>query len=339
MKKLIIRLFIGAVALSVAICVLAYTLVRQSLPALDGEITAERLAAEVIIERDAAGIATITAANRLDLAYGTGYVHGQDRFFQMDLTRRNSAGELAEIFGPAALELDRRNRFHRFRARARDVIANFREEEIALLQAYADGVNDGLGQLDARPFEYFVIGSDPEPWLKEDTILAVYTMFLELNDSRANRDVRRGLASRVLPPDVFDWLYPDGSEWDAPLMGDASAGGEIPGPDAYTLRGRTVASLAAPGIANREAEMPGSNNWAIAGSLTASGRAIVANDMHLGITTPNVFYRARMRTTGADGIDLNGVTLPGTPLLVAGSNGHIAYGNTNSYGDRTGRTQ
>ena len=302
---------------------------------LDGQVAAGRISSEVIIERDAAGIPTITAGNRLDLAYGTGYVHGQDRFFQMDLTRRNAAGELAALFGEAAVDVDRRHRFHRFRTRASAVIDRLDEGERALLEAYANGVNDGLGQLGAKPFEYFVIGAEAEAWQPEDTILAVYTMFLELNDSRADRDLRRGLAHRVLPAAVFEWLYPDGSEWDAPLTGDPRAGGQLPGPDVYTLRGRKVASLDSPGIANREPLLPGSNNWAIAGSLTESGRALVANDMHLGITTPNVFYRARLRTTGADGIDLNGVTLPGTPLLVAGSNGHIAYGNTNSYGDWT----
>ena len=317
------------------VCILAYSMVRKSLPKIDGEVVTARVSADVTIERDAAGIPAITAENRLDLAYGTGYVHGQDRFFQMDLTRRNAAGELAELFGAVALDHDRHNRFHRFRSRASAVVERFTEKERAILEAYTAGVNDGLGQLGAKPFEYFVIGMDPEPWLEEDSILAVYTMFLELNDSRANRDIRRGLARRVLPQTVFEWLYPDGSEWDAPLMGEPRASGKIPGPDIYTLRGRSVASLASPGIVNSEPMVPGSNNWAIAGSLTTSGRAIVANDMHLGITTPNVFYRARMRTTGADGIDLNGVTLPGTPLLIAGSNGHIAYGNTNSYGDWT----
>ena len=335
MKKLLIRLLIGGISLLIVVCVLAYSMVRQSLPVLDGEVSAARVSAAVTIERDAAGIPTITAANRLDLAYGTGYAHGQDRFFQMDLTRRNSAGELAEIFGEVAVELDRRHRFHRFRTRAEAVVERLQDEERALLDAYANGVNDGLDQLGAKPFEYFVIGTEPEPWLPEDSLLAVYTMFLELNDSRANRDVRRGLAHRVLPAAVFDWLYPEGSEWDAPLMGIPRGGGQIPGPDVYSLRGRTVASLSSPNISNREPLVPGSNNWAIAGGLTASGRAIVANDMHLGITTPNVFYRARMRTSAADGIDLNGVTLPGTPLLVAGSNGYIAYGNTNSYGDWT----
>ena len=333
MKKFLLRLAVSVVSLFLVIAVLAYGTLRSSLPQLDGELASDSIAEDVTIERDAAGIPVITASNRADLAYGTGFAHGQDRFFQMDLTRRNAAGELAELFGAAAVDIDRRRRFHRFRTRAAEVIRGFTKEERLLLAAYTAGVNDGLGQLGGKPFEYFMIGADPEPWTDADSILAVFTMFLELNDERADRDVRRGLAHRALPADVFAWLYPQGSEWDAPMVGEPQAGGVTPGPESFTLNGRSMTVRKATNIVNAEPRLPGSNNWAVAGSLSGSGRAIVANDMHLGIATPNVFYRARMRTTGPDAVDLNGVTLPGAPLLVAGSNGHVAWGNTNSYGD------
>jgi penicillin amidase len=335
MKRLLIRLVAVAVVLSLVAASLVYFALVRSLPQLDGEIVSANVSAPVIIERDASGIPVITAGNRGDLAYATGYVHGQDRFFQMDLTRRNAAGELAEIFGGNALPLDRRHRFHRFRDRANDVVSMLSADESSIVRAYTNGVNDGLAALGAKPFEYLLTGTEPRPWETADSILVVYTFFMQLNDTRANRDIRRGLVQRVLHAEVFEWLYPQGTKWDAPLIGEPRVGSPLPGPDVYNLAGTKTAHMHSALYADGEPEMPGSNNWAIAGELTETGGAIVANDMHLGITTPNVFYRARMRTTGTPSLDLNGVTFPGTPMLVAGSNGRVAWGNTNSYGDWT----
>jgi len=335
MKRILTRLLFPAALLTAVAAGVAYLVLRMSLPQLDGEIDSATLAGDVTIERDDAGIPVITADNRTDLAYATGFVHAQDRFFQMDLSRRNAAGELAELVGAGALEVDRRHRFHRFRDRADAVLRLLSPAEEALLEAYARGVNDGLGSLHAKPFEYFLIGAEPAAWQPADSLLVVYTMYLELNDDRADRDVRRGLAQRVLPADVFGWLYPQGTSWDAPMTGESPPATSIPQPDRYNLNG-TLTSVARLSYADDgEPVVPGSNNWAVSGRLTDSGAAIVANDMHLGITVPNVFYRARLRTTGDVAVDLNGVTLPGTPLLVAGSNGRIAWGNTNSYGDWT----
>lgn len=335
MKRILARFFIAAASLALIAGVLVYTVLLKSLPRLDGEFVTDGITADVSIQRDAGGIPVITARNRVDLAYGTGFVHGQDRFFQMDLTRRNAAGELAELIGPDALDIDRRHRFHRFRTRANAVVLALSDEEHEVVQAYADGVNAGLTSLGAKPFEYFLTGTEPRPWEKSDSILVVYTMYMVLNDERANRDVQRGLAHSVLPPNVFSWLYPEGTSWDAPMLGEPREDAPVPDVDEYNLNEVTTASLRSTNHADGEPLLPGSNNWAIAGSLTQSGGAIVANDMHLGITTPNVFYRARLRTSDASSSDLIGVTLPGAPILVAGSNGRVAWGNTNSYGDWT----
>ena len=333
MKRLIKRLAVVAVTLSVIAAIVAYAVLRMSLPQLDGEIITDGVSANVTIERDAAGIPVITAANRTDLAFGTGYVHGQDRFFQMDLTRRNSAGELAELFGAVALPVDRRHRFHRFRARAESIVSQLPAAERTVIAAYTKGVNAGLADLGAKPFEYYLTGMNPEPWGDADSLLAVFTMYLQLNDDTALRDIRRGLAKQVLPDAVYAWLYQQGTIWDAPMIGDARE--TLPYPDAeiYNLNGLVASADLKPADRDSAQLLPGSNNWAVAGSLTATGGAIVANDMHLGITTPNVWYRLRIRTTDATAVDVTGVTLPGTPIVPAGSNGHIAWGNTNSYGD------
>lgn len=333
MKKKFQRLLVALGGLVLVSLVLAYWLVARSLPQLDGTHSVAGIGAAVTIVRDRVGIPTITGSNRLDVAFATGFVHGQDRFFQMDLSRRNAAGELAELFGSIAVNLDKRNRFHRFRARAAIIIEHASANDQAILSAYADGVNAGLGNLNSKPFEYFVLGADPAPWSKEDSILVAYSMYMDLNDERASAELSRSLAYNVLPLAVYDWMYPEGTSWDAPMIGDAREAQEIPDASVYDLSEKQAAvgnfmQQVYPGHI-----MPGSNNWAVNGELSGSGRAIVANDMHLQIRVPNVFYRARLIVPGES--DVTGLTLPGTPLIIVGSNGKIAWGFTNSFGDWT----
>ncbi len=333
MKKTIWRLFAGATILVLFLILFAWMGLRASLPETNGEIPADGLTANATIARDATGIPVITAKNRLDLAFATGFVHGQDRFFQMDMIRRQAAGELSEMVGAVAINMDKRNRFHRFRSRAKAVVAAATETERALLQRYADGVNAGRESLAARPFEYFVLGVEPQPWQPEDSILAVYAMFMQLNDSRADKEVRRGFAHNALPAEVYEWLYPEGTPWDAPLIGDPRGAKPVPSPDVYSLRG--VESKAPAANEQGRPPLPGSNNWAVSGALTENGRAMVSNDMHLGLNTPNIFYRARLIVEGDRPIDVSGVTLPGAPFVITGSNTRVAWGFTNSYGDYT----
>jgi len=310
-----------------------FLVLEASLPQLDGEISAVQISAVVRIERDAIGIPTVIADNRADLAFGTGFVHGQDRFFQMDLSRRQAAGELAEIIGPAVVEVDKRNRVHRFRNRASIVVSRMTAEESKISEAYVAGVNAGLDSLAAKPFEYFILGVSPEPWRREDTVLVVYAMFMVLNDERASRDIKRGMAHRILSAIVYDWVYPAGTKWDAPLIGDARLPAEIPSAEQFSIRDRVQTAKHASLVVHDETPILGSNNWAVSGNLSYNGSAIVANDMHLRLTVPNVFYRARLVVNGSDRRDVTGVTLPGTPAVVAGSNGHVAWGFTNSWGD------
>ena len=331
MKKWLLRglgLIAGLALIAVAT---AYLLIRASLPTLDGTIDADGLEGVATIARDSSGIPVITAGSRADLAYATGFAHGQDRYFQMDLIRRRAAGELSELFGDVAVDADRRLRWHRFRPLAREVLAAHDAADRQVIERYAEGVNAGLASLGSRPFEYWVLRKSPEPWLPEDSVLVVHAMFMTLNDSRARKDVRRGYARRVLSDRVYGWMYPEGTEWDAPLMGDARRPPSFPSPEEFRVREWQGEAPAA----NEQGRPPldGSNNWAVSGALTASGRALVSNDMHLGLTAPNIYYQARLVQTGDSGRDVAGVTLPGAPFVIAGSNGQVAWGYTNSYGD------
>jgi penicillin amidase len=323
----------------------AYLCLRGSLPQLDGRLLQPQLAAAVRISRDARGVPTLEAANRPDLAWATGFVHAQDRFFEMDLSRRLAAGELAELFGTVALEQDRKARLFRFRSIARQVISQASPEQRAVIEAYTRGVNAGLAALRARPWEYWILGQKPAAWRAEDGMLVAYAMWWDLQINGFRREILRREINARLGGALCDagwkcamrFLYPRGTAWDAP---DAATPeppapqAPVPDADVLNLRGAPAPSAAVSPAAH--VAVAGSNNWAVAGRLTASGAALIANDMHLNQRVPTIWYHARLKVTGAaptSQLDLNGVTLPGTPFLVAGSNGRIAWGFTNSYGD------
>jgi len=166
-----------------------YSQLRQSLPQLDGSVTLAGLGAPVSITRDALGVPSIKAATRVDVTRALGYLHAQDRFFQMDLLRRRGAGELAELFGKVALPLDKSTRRHGFRALAQKVYGSLGPAEQTLLTSYAAGVNAGLGALRQKPFEYLVLRQTPAPWQPEDSLLIIYAMTLDLQDSVGNYEL------------------------------------------------------------------------------------------------------------------------------------------------------
>ena len=321
---------------------------RGSLPQLDGERRVPGLAAPVDIARDRLGIPTIRARSRADAARATGFLHAQDRFFQMDLARRRAAGELSALVGARALALDREIRLHRFRAVARRTIDLLGANDRAILEAYAAGVNAGLDALAASPFEYLVLRQAPARWTPEDTLLAILSMFVTLQDTDGSYEATLATMHDVLPGEVAAFLAPHGSEWDAPLVGGAFAVPPIPGPDVYDLRTKRWNAPRLPREdearpdfervdAGFDVEAIGSNSFAVASRLTEDGGALLANDMHLTIRVPNTWYRASLEwpDPSAPGVPhrVTGVTLPGVPAIVVGSNTHVAWGFTNTYAD------
>jgi len=333
-QKFFLRLGFAVLVCAALICVTAYVLLRLSLPVLDGQSFSTTLAKQVRVERDDRGAVTITGSTRADIAYSLGFVHAQDRRFQMDLLRRASAGELSELLGVSTVDTDRRLRVHRFRDVARKAIAGLSLEQQQLLGAYAAGVNAGTAALKVRPFEYLLLGAKPQQWLPEDSILVVLAMFVQLQDPDAHTKIQRGLVSELLPDAVVRFLYADATQWDAAQDNTHRDDPVIPTESEYDLR---LVSPQKVGLIRRgHAQSPvGSNNWVLSGDRTQSGAALVANDMHLGLRVPNTWYRARLVLNSRDGsaVDVSGVTLPGAPLVVAGSNGKVAWGFTNSYGD------
>jgi penicillin amidase len=339
MRRWLKRILVSVLLAGFVVVVAGWLMLRGSLPQLQGEAAIAGLASEATIERDALGTITVTAGSEADAARALGFAHAQERFFEMDLARRSAAGELAALVGPAALPRDRSNRVHRLRARMPAFLAAIPAVQREVLDAYSTGVNDGLDALAVRPFPYLLLRAEPQPWLPEDSLLAGLAMFFELQDAQNRRELSLWQLRDHLPEPLLALLGAPGTRWDAPLLGDA-----WPEPEPQALREALMSLPAAPAsaIAKLESdvdaqEVPGSNNFAVSGQLTVDGRSIVADDMHLGLRAPGTWMRLRLRYPDAraatGSVDATGVSLPGVPGLVVGSNGRIAWGFTNSYGD------
>ena len=316
------RFLLILLLLAVALPAAGWIALRASLPQYDGQATTTALSDRVIVERDALGTATIRAASRRDADWALGYVHAQERFFEMDLARRRAAGELAALFGAVALP----------------TLSPADRDEMT---AYRDGVNAGLAALSARPFPYLLTRTQPAPWRDEDTLLVIAAMAFTLNDAENARELAFAKMRAALPESAWRFLAASGGDWDAPLVGDALQWPDPPSAAELDLRTLAPALLHAGKKLADAAERPGdrvvgSNGLAVGGALTG-GAALVANDTHLELGVPCLWLRTRLvypsaRHPGAT-IDASGVTLPGLPALALGSNGHVAWGFTNSYVD------
>ncbi|MEO6690055.1 MAG: penicillin acylase family protein, partial [Dokdonella sp.] len=199
MIRLLQRLIVILLASVAVLVIVAWLALRGSLPRYEGKIEAPALSAAVTVERDALGTATVHAANRRDLGWALGYVHAQERYFEMDLLRRRAAGELAEMFGAAALPIDRTARMHRMRARMQNAYQALPQIQRNALDAYRDGINAGLAALSVRPFAYLLTRNEPAPWRSEDSLLVVAAMAFTLNDSENKRELALARMHAALP--------------------------------------------------------------------------------------------------------------------------------------------
>jgi penicillin amidase len=335
MQKIILRIVLAVVGILIVTSLIGALLLRGSLPTLDGRIHTRGVLSTTAIERDAQGVVTITGSSAADVAYGLGYAHGQDRFFQMDLLRRAAAGELSALLGAGTLQTDKDLRLHRLRAVAHAVVSRASPEQRLQLDAYTAGVNAGIGSLKARPFEYLLLGATPEVWRAEDSVLCVLAMFLQLQEPDAHTKIQRAYLAASLPDSVVRLLRAESPDWDATLDKSGVSAPVLPTREQYDLRQLPNTDTDDGSRSRGRPPITGSNNWAVAGARTATGGALIANDMHLGLRMPNTWYRVRLRwvSPNSPAVDVTGVTLPGAPAVVAGSNGHIAWGFTNSYGD------
>jgi penicillin G amidase len=294
-----------------------YLWLRGSLPQVDGEIAMAGLGAPVTIVRDAWAIPHIEANDFLDATFALGFAHAQDRLWQMEFQRRLGAGRLAEILGPAALPSDRFMRTLGLQRQAQASLAHLAPDTRAWLEAYAAGVN---AFLDSRtgplPPEFLILGhADLAPWRPADSLVWLRVMALDLATNYRDELARARLAGRLSEEQIADiWpTYPTSAPITLVELAPALPWDEL----------AAVLPPGAPGGV-------GSNAWVVDPGRSTTGGALLANDPHLGLQAPGVWYLAHLETPE---LALVGATLPGLPAMVLGHNGRLAWGFTNTGAD------
>jgi penicillin amidase len=289
----------------------AYLWLRSSLPETTGSIAVPRLGANVEIRRDADGVVTIRAQSEADAFYALGFAHAQDRLFQMDMTRRLGAGRLAEVIGPSAVDIDKQMRILGLYRLAEASIAKLPNDMRVTLEAYAAGVNAFLDtRSGALPPEFAALGYSPEKWRPADSLVWGRLMAWQLSDNWPQELLRYRLVARLTPGQLREL-------WPAP---PAEALG-IP-------QAEKPSSHAA--LAERLRDRGASNSFVVAGSRSATGKPLLANDPHLGLQVPIQWYLARLQTPT---LTLAGATAPGVPMIIIGHNGQVAWSFVTTAGD------
>jgi penicillin amidase len=340
-----------------------------ALPVLDGELhinAGPGLSAPVTVRRDAHGVPHIEAATQDDLFLAQGYVTAQDRLWQMDTFRRNANGELAEILGSSLVKHDRAQRVFQFRLTAQRIYDNLDPADRARLDDYARGVNLFIAQHQGSlPAEFRLLHYRPQPWTGADSIsIGAAMMAQTLDDHWSAKLAREEISAKLHNPKLESDLYPVGSWREHPPTGvvvdlsqphpepPAKPDSEDEDDDRSQASAKHPRAASLPGLASVTWEnlnqnfgdflgtklgmpacpgcTPGSNNWVIAGSHTASGKPLLSNDMHLGLTEPNIWLMADLT---APGFHAAGVAIPGVPFVIAGHNEHVAWGYTALYAD------
>ncbi len=312
----------------VVVIALGAILLWWSLPAGRQDASIPGLSAPIDISFDQDGVPRIRAANAVDAAAALGFVHGRDRLFQMDLMRRGAEGRLSELFGPSTLPFDRTMRVLGLQLRAEIDLASLSPQALALMEAYARGVNAWIGAGGRFSALEFVVLGKPEPWDVIDSLLWGKMMGLWLSSNWRTELARLAVAGSLSPP-VLNKVWPPDS---GVLPADAErtesrpkfAGHEVSG-----LAARLLASLPV-FPANFTQPPSASNEWAVDGRHSATGAPLLAGDPHLAFGQPGIWYLARIETP--DGL-LVGATAPGVPFLVMGHNGHIAWTFTTTGAD------
>jgi penicillin amidase len=323
--RLVKRALVAATAVAIVLAASAggcfYHATRGSLPTTTGTLAVAGLERPVLVARDARGVPHITAETARDCYFAQGFVTAQDRLWQMDLMRRDASGQLSELFGEVALDRDTKQRRLGLRRAAESALATLDPEVRASIEAYAAGVNAFIASDPGLPVEFRALRYEPRSWEPVDT-LVIGKLLAQTLGSTYERDLMRA-AFADLDPATYRQLFVERSPYDAPFVGaDAAVSEPVPPPVP------TGASAATPPGGERREALVGSNNWVVAGSRTASGRPLLANDPHLALGLPPIWYATHLRSR--DGaLDVAGVTFPGAPGIVIGHNGTIAWGVTN----------
>ena len=283
-----------------------------------GRIAEASLQARVVVARDGRDVPHIVASSQRDLFFAQGFVEGSDRLFQMELTRRYATGTLAEVLGPRALPIDREQRYYDVRDIAERQWRALGPRERAALLAFSAGVNAAM-RAQPLPIEFRLLLYRPRPWRPQDSLAVSLAVSIALADSwhdvLSRDDTWKRYGARG-----FEQYFPLSDErYDVTLDGERAS----------SPRTRQVAVAMEWRSGGAAATVPraGSNAWAAGGSRTAGGRALIANDPHLDLTIPGLWYLEDLR---APGIHVAGASIPGAPGVLLGHNERIAWAATNA---------
>lgn len=324
---------------------IGFWLTRRSFPQTDGTVSVTGLESPVVVARDEAGIPLVRATNSHDLFFAQGYVHAQDRFWQMDTWRHIGAGRLSEMFGESQVETDIFLRTLGFERLAEEELALASPAARVALEAYADGVNAYLAERPAGSvlsLEYAVLGLQnsgyrPAPWEPIHSLTWAHVMAWDLR-SNLEEEIERALVAGALGVEEAEDLYPPfPADHDEIVEGSRTV---TVGDSGFPTDKRILAAVerAADRVDGVEAvlggtfEGIGSNNWVVSGQRTASGLPLLANDPHLGIQLPSIWYQATLwceELTDDCPYRVGGFSFPGAPGIVVGHNGRVAWGVTN----------
>ncbi|HVZ45282.1 MAG TPA: penicillin acylase family protein [Ramlibacter sp.] len=335
----------GLAALLAALGLAAAVYVWRAFPALDGELKAPGLAASVQVRRDASDVTHIEAKSVADAYFALGYVHAQERGWQLEFNRRVMHGELSEVFGPATLETDRTLRKLGVMRAAQAQYERLPLDAQALLQAYARGIDAfHATSSQALPPEFHILGVRPGAWTPQDSVAWVIMMGLDLSGNWGTEFTRLSLLQRLDTAQLWELMPPYPGEAPATAVDLAKLYRSLGVYRAHGADGKTAQAAPLPEAVAALPQLDawtrglgdlqgvGSNDWVIAGSHTASGKPIVANDPHLGLSAPAIWYFARLKAPAADGrmMDVIGATFPGLPSVVLGRTADVAWGFTNT---------
>jgi len=365
--RTVLRLLLWIAAiLAILVGTAIWWYVYRPLPQLDGSLVVPGLHADVTVDRDNWGVPHIRAASVEDLAEAQGYVIAQDRLWQMDLLRRAARGQLSEVLGRATLKIDKDFRVLNFSRAAEKDMAMMSPEVRRVMEAYAQGVNHFIEQHANRlPIEFTLLKYKPQPWQPADSLVIACYMYRTLTDTR-QQEMRRALVTARVGPELAKDLYSVDSSMDRFVVGGpvpakdphaAARANDDPDDDDDDEMEPEGVLKASREFSAREnaADQPdlttalaesvrywivesqrdirrslGSNNWVVNGEHTATGRPLLANDMHLELTLPPIWYEVHLT---APEWNVKGFSLPGAPMVVVGHNDRIAWGFTNNGAD------
>ena len=294
---------------------------QGSLPLIGGEIHVEGIGGLVTVTRDGRGIPQIRAETDADAFFAIGYAHAQDRLWQLELQRRLVRGELSEILGRKTVDQDVWMRTLGLWYRADDDRKHLSSQALESLEAYSNGIAAYLGEGHPLPVEFRVLGIEPKPWTVTDSLAWIKTFSLNLSGNFRS-ELRRLAAAKAIPPERLAHFFP--------YHGAAESGTGVADVELDRVSDLLARQQSLEQSMNLGGRYVGSNAWVVSGALSATGEPMLANDPHLALQMPSLWYAAAIE---GDEINVSGMTIVGLPIVVFGANQRIAWGGTNLMAD------